>query len=116
MDKYVGIGYTIKALKSYLSNHRRGKCAGAMSAQFKQHIIEQIRKNPEKEIGTDAGGDSAESIRTPDYVWGVFSTESERAANRQAFYGIASRHSQLPRVVNVGMDYGAKHMYSLENI
>jgi hypothetical protein len=114
MDKFTGIGHTIKSLKSYLSNHRRGECAGAMSAQFKQHIIEQIRKYPDREIGTDAGGDSAESIRTPDYALGVFSTEAERAANRQAVYGIASRHSQLPRRIDIGMDYGAKHMYSLQ--
>ena len=38
-------------------------------------------------------GESAETIRTPDEVIGLFSSKEERAAGYMKIYSVASRHS-----------------------
>lgn len=62
-------------------------------AQLKQIVIDEMRKHPENEIDVTAGGESAETIRTPDEIIGLFSTKEERNSNIMNFYSVASRHN-----------------------
>lgn len=63
------------------------------TAQLKQETVDYMRHNPEAVIDVTAGAESAETIRTPDRVLGLFSDEDERKANIMRFYSVACRHT-----------------------
>ena len=52
-----------------------------------------LRRNPDETIDITAGAETAETIRTPDEIWGLFSTKEERDNNMMKIYSIASRHN-----------------------
>lgn len=66
---------------------------GIVSTQLKQDVVDFLRKNPDETIDVTAGGESAETIRTPDYVLGVFSSKAERDAGLMNMYSVAARHT-----------------------
>lgn len=80
-------------LKQFLAYGLKRPALGIMPAQLKQSVVDFIRKNPNETIDVTAGGESAETIRTPDEVIGLFSSKEERAANISHVYSVASRHS-----------------------
>lgn len=81
------------AFKDYLANKMRVPALGIVPAQLKQESIDEIRRNPDADIAVTAGGESAETIRTPDETIGLFSTKEERANDIMKIYSVASRHS-----------------------
>lgn len=80
-------------IKDLLANRLKIPAIGLMPAQLKQDIVDYLRKNPEETIDVTAGGESAETIRTPDYTIGLFSSKEERDNNIMKIYSVASRHS-----------------------
>jgi hypothetical protein len=67
---------------------------GLMPAQLKQDVVDYLRKNPGETIDVTSGGESAETIRTPDEVIGLFSSKEERSNNIMGMYSVASRHNE----------------------
>lgn len=79
--------------KVMLQNGFKIPVFGVVPAQLKQSVVDHLRMNPDDTIDITAGGESAETIRTPDFTLGVFSSKAERKANQMKMYCVASRHS-----------------------
>lgn len=80
-------------LKSYITGGMKRGAAAICPAQLKQTVIDYLRAHPNEEMDITAGAESAETIRTPDAVIGLFSTKAERAANMMKISNVASRHT-----------------------
>ncbi len=80
--------------KNYLANQMKVPALGLMPAQLKQDVVDYLRKNPGETIDVTSGGESAETIRTPDEVIGLFSSKEERSNNIMGMYSVASRHNE----------------------
>lgn len=81
------------ALKAYVSKKMKVPALCLCTAQIKQDVIDYIRSHPNEDLDVTSGGESAETIRTPDEVIGLFSTKHERELNRVKIYSVASRHN-----------------------
>ena len=80
-------------LKSFVANKLKRPALAIVPAQLKQDAVDYLRAHPNETIDVTAGGESAETIRSPDTVIGLFSTKEERASGRMKIYSVASRHS-----------------------
>lgn len=80
-------------LKDFIANKLMRKALAVLPAQLKQEVVDFLRKNPGETIDVTAGGESAETIRSPDAVIGLFSSKDERNAGQMKIYSVASRHS-----------------------
>lgn len=67
---------------------------GILTAQLKQSTIDWLRSHPDETMDITAGGESAETIRTPDIIHGLFSSKDERKENKTHIYCVGSRHSE----------------------
>ena len=65
-----------------------------LTAQLKQSTIDWLRSHPDETMDVTAGGESAETIRTPDIIHGLFSTKDERKENEMHIYCVGARHSE----------------------
>lgn len=79
--------------KNFLANRLKRPALGIMPAQLKQDVVDFLRRNPDETIDVTAGGESAETVRTPDETIGLFSSKEERDNNIMKFYSVASRHN-----------------------
>lgn len=79
--------------KDLLANKLKRPALGLMPAQLKQEVVDFLRRNPDETIDVTAGGESAETVRTPDEVIGLFSSKEERDNNIMKIYSVASRHN-----------------------
>lgn len=80
-------------LKDFIANKMSVPALALLPAQIKQAIVDYLRSHPDETIDITAGAESAETIRSPDEVIGLFSTKDERALNMMKLYHVASRHS-----------------------
>lgn len=80
-------------LKDYITNKMTRKALAIIPCQMKQDVVDFLRKNPGETIDVTAGAESAETIRSPDEVIGIFSNKEERMAGLIKLYSVASRHS-----------------------
>lgn len=87
------ISEAYQGMKNFVERRLPKKVLGLMPSQLKQVVIDELRRNSDSSIDVTAGGESAETIRTPDEVWGLFSNKEERANNMIKMYSVASRHS-----------------------
>ena len=110
MGKVERISETIIKLKSFLVN--KVNAVGIMTSQLKQENIDKMRSKNNETIDVTAGGDSAETTRTPDEVIGLFSTKIERSNGQIKLYNIASRHHDTFQDFYVGCDLGIGNFYS----
>ena len=99
-------------MKSFIANKLKRPALAIIPAQLKQEAVDFLRKNPGETIDVTAGGESAETIRTPDEVIGLFSDKNERAANIIKIYSVASRHSGNFDDFSVRCDMQACHFFS----
>lgn len=81
-------------LKSYVANSMKVPAIAIVTAQIKQTAVDYLRQHPGEDLDVTSGGESAETIRTPDEVIGVFSTKRERETNRMQIQSVASRHNR----------------------
>lgn len=79
--------------KNFIANRLKRPALGIMPAQLKQDVVDFLRRNPDETIDVTAGGESAETVRTPDEVVGLFSSKEERDNNIMKIYSVASRHN-----------------------
>jgi hypothetical protein len=80
-------------LKDFLANRLKIPALGIMPAQLKQTVVDYMRSHPDDTIDVTAGGESSETIRTPDESIGLFSSKEERDNNMMKIYSVASRHN-----------------------
>ena len=80
-------------LKSYISNTMKRQALAIIPAQLKQEAVNYLRAHPGETLDVTSGGESAETIRSPDEIIGLFSSKEERAGNRIKLYSVGSRHS-----------------------
>lgn len=80
-------------MKNFVANRLKVPALAIVPAQLKQDVVDFIRRNPDETLDVTAGGESAETIRTPDEVIGLFSSKEERDSNQMKMYSVASRHS-----------------------
>lgn len=99
-------------LKAFVSKKMKRKAICLCTAQIKQSVVDYLRAHPEEEIDVTAGGESAETIRTPDEVIGVFSTKQEREMQRMKIYSVASRHNKDFRNSYVHCELGCGYFES----
>ena len=102
--------YTL--LKSYVTSKMKRKALCILTAQLKQDVVDMLRKNPNETIDVTAGGESAETIRTPDYVIGLMSTKNERALGQMKIYDVAVRHGASFEDCYIGCQLGCGYFYS----
>ena len=99
-------------LKNFINNVLKRPALAVVPAQLKQSVVDYVRKNPEETLDVTSGGESAETIRTPDEVIGLFSTKEERNSNIMKIYSVASRHSGAFDDFMVRCDLQCCHFYS----
>lgn len=110
MGKVERISEVIIKLKRLLAN--KIPAVGIMTSQMKQDYIDKLRSKPNETIDVTAGGDSSETIRTPDEVIGLFSSKLERASGQMKIYNVASRHHDAFQDFYIGCDLGIGNFYS----
>lgn len=93
MTKSERISEGYEQLKNFITNMMAIPAVAVLPAQLKQIVIDTMRKHPDETMDITAGGESAATIRSPDYVVGLFSDKKERNANMMKFYDVAARHN-----------------------
>lgn len=99
-------------LKDFIANKLPRKAIAIVPAQLKQDVINYLRKNPGETIDVTSGGESAETVRSPDEVIGLFSTKEERNTGKMRIYSVASRHSANFDDFYVRCELGCCYFYS----
>lgn len=87
------ISQAYQEMKIFISTKMKRPVLAVLPAQLKQDVVDYLRKNPGETIDVTAGGESAETVRSPDEVIGLFSSKEERAGNIMHIYSVASRHN-----------------------
>ena len=98
-SEYLSSAYIL--LKNYIEHELNPRAACIATAQFKQEAINEARNKTEITFDETSGGETAETIRTPDNVLGIFSTPEQRDSQYTSIYHIASRHSEQFKPVQV---------------
>ena len=100
------------SLKNYIANAMKRPALAIIPAQLKQDTVDFLRRNPDETIDVTAGGESAETIRTPDEVIGLFSSKDERNSGELKLYHVASRHSETFQDFLCRAEFGCCYFYS----
>lgn len=106
------IGEAYTTLKNFVNNKLSRKVLALVTAQLKQTAVDELRQNPKMELTETVGGESAETIRTPDYVICMTSTKEERRNGLAKIHDVAVRHTEQFKSFYARADYGAAHFYS----
>lgn len=112
MSKSERISNTYMNVKRFISKKMKLPALCIAPAQLKQESVDFLRKHPEATIEDTDGGESAETIRTPDEVIGIFSSKVEREAGICKLYHVASRHSANFPDFFCGSDLKCSYFYS----
>lgn len=104
------------SMKNYIANKMKRPALAIIPAQLKQDVVDFLRRNPDETIDVTAGGESAETIRTPDEVIGLFSSKDERNAGELKIYHVASRHSETFQDFLCRAEFGCCYFYSDESL
>lgn len=116
INKVERISTAYENIKIFLSSMLPTPAFGILTAQLKQEVVNDMRGNPDAEMDVTSGGEAAATIRTPDYVIGVFSSKEERNAGLQKIYSVASRHNASFNNFTCRLDYGCCYYESDENL
>ena len=103
-------GYQL--LKDFITNKLKVQAIAILPAQLKQSVVDYLRNNPDETIDVTAGAESAETIRSPDEIIGLFSNKEERSAGIMKIYSVASRHSGSFSDFAVACELECCHFYS----
>jgi RecA/RadA recombinase len=102
------------SLKDYVEHKLNPASACIVTAQFKQEAIKDARNSVDPTFDETSGGETAETIRTPDDVIGVFGTPEQRDIQYTTIYHIASRHTELFKKVDVHALFGNSYFTSAD--
>lgn len=103
-SEYLSSAYIL--LKDYIEHKLTPAPACITTAQFKQESIKDARNSVDATFDETSGGETAETIRTPDNVLGVFGTPAQKDSGYTTIHHIASRHSELFKKVDVRALFG----------
>jgi len=112
MPKSEKIGDAFMKLKAHIKSDYNIAPACIVTSQLKQVAIDEIRNNPEADIAETAGGESAETIRTPDEIIGLFGSKAERKMGQTKIYHVESRHNPPFDNFYCGVLFGCGYYYS----
>jgi replicative DNA helicase len=112
-SEYLSSAYIL--LKDYAEHKLEIPPVVIGTAQFKQEAIKEARNSAEVTFDETSGGESAETIRTPDEVLGIFGTPAQKAVNRTSIHHIATRHTSLFRTFEVRALFGCAQFSSIGN-
>ena len=90
--------------KDYVQHKRN--VLGIVPCQLKQESIKALKGHADATLDETSGGESSETIRTPDYVIGIYASDEERAESRQRIYCVANRHGASFQMFYAHMDFG----------
>ena len=110
------IGECYTTFKDFVAHKIPGGILGLVTAQMKQEVINELRNNPTETIDVTAGGESAETIRTPDEVIGLFSSKTERSNGQMKLYNVASRHHETFEDFYCGCDLAIGDFFDNEEL
>ena len=110
--EYLSSAYVL--LKDYVEHKLNPAPACIVTAQFKQEAIKDARNSVDVVFDETSGGETAETVRTPDDVIGVFGTPAQRDNQYTTIHHIASRHSELFKKVDVHALFGNTYFSSAE--
>lgn len=110
--QHEAIGNCFTLLKNFINSRLPRKALALVTAQLKQEIIDELRQNPTMEIPETAGGGSAETIRTPDYVLCLVSTKEERKGKLAKLHDVAVRHTEPFKPFYLRAEFGCCYFYS----
>lgn len=108
-SEYLSSAYIM--LKDYIEHKLTPAPACITTAQFKQEAVKEARNSVDITFDETSGGETAETIRTPDNVIGVFGTPAQRDSGYTTIHHIASRHSELFKKVEVKAVFGNAMFY-----
>lgn len=100
------------SLKNFVQNKLKTPPLCFITAQVKQAEVDRIRNNPGETMEVTAGGETAETIRTPDEIIGVFSTKAERMSGYMKVFSVASRHNGDFDDFYLGCELNCGYFYS----
>ena len=103
-SEYLSSAYVL--LKDYVEHKLDPAPACITTAQFKQESIKDARNSVDAVFDETSGGETAETIRTPDDVLGIFGTPLQRDSGFTTIHHIASRHTELFKKVDVRVIFG----------
>jgi len=112
ISKTEKISEAYMSFKRFLVSGLKVQPLGIVPAQLKQVAVDMLRKNPDDTIDVTAGGESAETIRTPDEIIGLFSSKEERNAGIMKIYSVGTRHSQTFDDFAARCELGCCYFYS----
>lgn len=112
MQKVPRISEAYMKFKDFLVNKLPVPVLGIVPAQLKQKTIDNLRKDPDDDIDITDGAESAETIRTPDEILGMFSSKEERRAGIMKIYGVGSRHTEVFGNFAVRCELGCSYFFS----
>jgi hypothetical protein len=102
---YLSSAYIL--LKDYVEHKLDPPPVCIATAQFKQEAIKEAHNTVDVSFDETSGGETAETMRTPDEVIGIFGTPQQKAFNRTTLHHIASRHSALFPKTLVRVNFGS---------
>lgn len=108
--EYLSSAYIL--LKDYIEHKLDPAPACIATAQFKQETIKDAKNSVDITFDETSGGETAETIRTPDDVIGIFGTPMQRDSGYTTLYHIASRHTELFKKVEVRAIFGNAYFAS----
>lgn len=79
--------------KAFIKNGLRTPVFAICTAQLKPAVVDYLRQHPEETLTETAGAETSETTKTPDDIFGLFSTKEERDSDIMRIYDIAARHS-----------------------
>jgi archaellum biogenesis ATPase FlaH len=92
--------------KDYIENKMAKPAAAIVTVQIKQDELKSLRGKVNPEIDVLAGGETSETVRTPDEVLALYATADDKAASQAQLQHVASRHSAQFSPVPLRVDYG----------
>jgi len=110
-SEYLSSAYIL--LKDYIEHKLEPAPACIATAQFKQDAIKDARNMADATFDETSGGETAETIRTPDDVVGVFGTPAQRDSGYTTLHRIASRHTDLFKKLDVRAIFGNAYFTSI---
>lgn len=87
------ISSAYEQLKIFISYGLDKKIVALLPAQLKQSVVDYLRSHPNETMDVTAGGESAATVRSPDYIWGLFSSKEERNNGMMKIYDVGARHN-----------------------
>lgn len=114
-NKSTGLSSIYMGFKDYLTNKMKVPAIGIVPCQLKQEEITKMEGTKGRKLGITSGGETAETIRTPDTTIGIYTTDEEKKAGKLHLYSVCSRHTDDFEDFCVNAIFGSAYFFSNES-